>query len=67
MKTYKVTSIFAFSSPQGVHSLLFPSVDLVEVEASHNSILVTVPDSAPAPADLGPLVRVELVPPSPQG
>jgi hypothetical protein len=45
-------------------SLAFPSFDgwPCELSSDGTECLVTVPDNAPPPADLGPLVRVELVP-----
>jgi hypothetical protein len=48
--------------PPSLVSLVFPAFDGWPCELQGEVCLVSVPDSAPAPADLGPLVKVELVP-----
>lgn len=53
--------------PPPIVSAIWPAFDGWPCEITPDCILVSVPDSAPAPADLGPLVRVELVPDSQQG
>lgn len=53
--------------PPAIVSAIWPSFDGWPCELSQEQLLVSVPDSAPAPADLGPLVRVELLPDTPQG
>lgn len=68
MKTYRVTYLLgqldSSKCPPAVVSALWPTFDGWPVSLSQDEILVTVPDSAPPPADLGPLVRVEEVQPS---
>lgn len=62
--THKVTSYagpLGESCPPAIISVIWPSFDGWPCELDNNTLLVTVPDSAPAPADLGPLVKVELV------
>ena len=61
MKQYRITSAFMLSDAGILFSAIFPGVTPGYAEYSDHYILVTVPDSAPAPADLGPLVKVELV------
>jgi hypothetical protein len=66
MKTYRITNLLggidASTCPPAIVSALWPSFDgSWPVTLSPSECLVTVPDSAPAPADLGPLVKVELV------
>lgn len=66
MKTYRVTilgtGLDCTVCPPAIVSAIWPTFDGWPVTLSPQECLVTVPDSAPAPADLGPLVRVELVP-----
>lgn len=68
---YRITTLLGgfdcSTCPPAIVSALWPSFDGWPVTLSPQECLVSVPDSAPAPADLGPLVRVELVPDSPQG
>jgi len=64
MKTYRITSVlggFGPVCPPPILSLLWANSDGLPVTMSEYEIIVSVPDSAPAPADLGPLVKVELV------
>lgn len=66
MSTYRVTilgsGLDTSSCPPAIVAALWPSFDGWPVTLSPSECLVTVPDSAPPPADLGPLVKVELVP-----
>lgn len=48
--------------PPAIVSALWPTFDGWPVTLSATECLVTVPDGTPPPADLGPLVKVELVP-----
>lgn len=63
--TYKITllgmPLDTSSCPPAIVSSLWPSFDGWPCDLNQERLLVTVPDSAPAPADLGPLVKVELV------
>jgi len=43
---------------------LWPTFDGWPVSLSASECIVDVPEGTPSPADLGPLVRVELVPPA---
>jgi hypothetical protein len=64
--TYRITYLAGVldtsTCPPAIVSALWPSFDGWPVTLSSTECLVTVPDTAPPPADLGPLVRVELVP-----
>ena len=64
-KTYRITylagNLDASVCPPAIVSALWPSFDGWPVELSQTECLVTVPDTAPAPADLGHLVKVETV------
>ena len=63
--TYRITNILGgldtSTCPPAIVSALWPSFDGWPVTLSPTECLVTVPDTAPAPADLGPLVKVERV------
>jgi len=65
MKTYRITllgmPLDTSACPPSIVSALWPSYDGWLVSMNPAECLVSVPDSAPAPADLGPLVKVELV------
>ena len=64
MTTYRITSLaggFGPSCPPPIVSALWPSFDGWACTLSEHELTVSVPDSTPAPADLGPLVKVELV------
>lgn len=67
MKTYCVkylAGVFDSSQcPPAIVSALWPTFDGWPVTLSHSECLVQVPEGAPPPADLGPLVRVEEIPP----
>ena len=71
MKTYRITLLASTfdmaSSPPAILWALWPTFDGWPSLLSPQECIVTAPASAPAPADLGPLVRVELLPDSPQG
>jgi hypothetical protein len=61
---YRVTSLaggFGNTCPPPIVTALWPTFDGWPVEMTQTEFTVSVPDSAPAPADLGPLVKVELV------
>jgi hypothetical protein len=64
MKTYRITSLVGgfgpLCAPPIVYAL-WPTFDGWPCTLSEHELTVSVPDSAPAPADLGPLVKVELV------
>ena len=63
--TYRITllgfPLDTLTCPPAIVSALWPSFDGWPVELTPSECLVTVPDSAPPPADLGPLVKVEAV------
>ena len=64
--THKVTSLVGSlgdSCPPAIVSALWPSFDGWPCELEGNVCKVAVPASAPAPADLGPLVKVEALAP----
>jgi hypothetical protein len=65
MKTYRITYLLGQLDtsvcPPAIVSALWPTFDGWPVTLSTSECLVSVPDSAPAPTDLGPLVKVELV------
>ena len=64
MKTYRIESpLLAVSQacPPSLVLLAWPSFDGWPCDLDGEVCLVTVPASAPAPADLGPLVKVELI------
>jgi hypothetical protein len=64
-RTYRITylagSLDASVCPPALVSALWPTFDGWPCTLSEHELTVSVPDSAPAPADLGPLVKVELV------
>jgi hypothetical protein len=60
--TYVIGELDASYCPPAIVTALWPSFDGWPVTLSSTECLVTVPNDAPAPTDLGPLVRVELVP-----
>jgi hypothetical protein len=64
MATYKVTSILgsidASVCPHPIVGIIFPGVEFKECSVSPSEITVTF-DTPQTPADLGPLVRVELI------
>jgi len=64
MYTHKVTSQMLAgetSCPPVLVSALWPTFDGWPCMLDGSTLLVSVPSSAPAPTDLGPLVKVELV------
>jgi len=65
MKTYRITylagNLDTSTCPPAIVSALWPSFNGWPVTLCETECLVSVPDSAPAPTDLGPLVKVELV------
>jgi hypothetical protein len=65
-RTYRITylagSLDTSVCPPALVSALWPSFDgSWPVTLSPSECTVSAPDFAPAPADLGPLVKVELV------
>jgi hypothetical protein len=60
-KTYRITSALMIGDQTSLILAVFPSYDGWPTVSDQSEITVSVPDSAPAPADLGPLVKVELV------
>lgn len=67
MSTYRITYVIgeldASYCPPAIVSALWPTFDGWPVTLSPSECLVTVPEGTLPPADLGPLVKVELVPP----
>lgn len=67
MKIHKVTVLGSgldiSQCPPAIVSALWPTFDGWPVTLSPSECLVQVPEGTPPPADLGPLVRVEEVPP----
>jgi hypothetical protein len=65
MKTYRITllgmALDTSTCPPAIVSAIWPTFDGWPVSMTPSEMLVSVPDSAPAPTDLGPLVKVELV------
>lgn len=65
MMKYRITNLLGgldcTQCPPAIITALWPSFDGWPVTLSPSECIVTVPDNAPPPADLGPLVRVELV------
>jgi hypothetical protein len=59
--TYLLGQLDTSTCPPAIVSALWPSFNGWPVTLSASECLVTVPSSAPAPTDLGPLVKVELV------
>ena len=63
MNTYRITYLLgtldSSACPPAIVLALWPSFDGWPVTLNDKECVVTVPDSAPAPADLGPLVKVE--------
>lgn len=63
-RTYQITSLaggFGSLCPPPIVTALWPTFDGWACTLSEHELTVTAPDSAPAPADLGPLVKVEMV------
>lgn len=61
MNSYRITSPLIISDPVALASLAFPNGGWSRLES--NEFYVLVDFATPqTPADLGPLVRVELVP-----
>ena len=60
---YKITTLFSVPDWYVLRQRLFGDAQPIFEEWTTNgsTFLVTVPDSAPPPADLGPLVKVERV------
>jgi hypothetical protein len=61
-RTYRITSLaggFGSLCPPPIVTALWPTFEGWPVSLSENEMTVTVPDTAPAPTDLGPLVKVE--------
>jgi hypothetical protein len=59
--TYLLGQLDTSTCPPAIVSALWPTFDGWPCTLSEHELTVSVPDSAPAPADLGPLVKVELV------
>jgi hypothetical protein len=60
--TYLAGALDTSVCPPALVSALWPSFDgSWPISLSPEEMLVSVPSSAPAPTDLGPLVKVELV------
>ena len=60
--TYLLGMLDTSTCPPAIVTALWPSFDgSWPVKLSPSECVVTVPSDAPAPADLGPLVKVELV------
>jgi hypothetical protein len=65
MKTYRITYLIGQLDtsvcPPAIVSALWPSFNGWACTLSASECLVDVPEGTTAPADLGPLVKVELV------
>lgn len=59
--TYSLGKLDTSSCPPPIVSALWPTFDGWPVTLSESECIVSVPDNAPPPADLGPLVKVERV------
>ena len=64
MATYKITNLMGAidcsMTPHPVVAVIFPGADLVSCSVSPSEIVVELA-TPQTPADLGPLVRVELI------
>ena len=60
--TYLLGQLDTSTCPPAIVSALWPTFDGWPVTLSASECLVTVPAEAPPARDLGPLVKVELVP-----
>ncbi len=64
MATYKITTLMAAIDcslcPPPVVAVIFPGAELLECSATPSEIIATIA-TPQTPADLGPLVRVELI------
>ena len=60
MKSYRITSPLIISDAVILASLAFPAKDWAVLESTQDYVLVTFA-TPQTPADLGPLVKVELV------
>lgn len=68
MKTFRIKSILgdiiSAEFPPEIVSAVFPGYgNGYSARSDDGAIIVTVPEGTPPPADLGPLVRVEEIPP----
>jgi len=58
---YRITSALLIADPIALATAAFPAGAWTRLESNTDYVLVTF-DSPQTPADLGPLVKVELVP-----
>jgi len=69
MYSYKITSLLGSidcaQCPHPIVGIIFPGFEFKECSVSPSEITVTF-DTPQTPADLGPLVRVELISSDPQ-
>ena len=61
MAKYRITSLLMISDPQALLKAVFPAFDGEQAYFDASEIIVTF-ETPQTPADLGPLVRVELLP-----
>ena len=66
MKTYRITYLIgkldASTCPPAIVSALWPTFDGWPVSLSESECIVTVPEGAPEPLNLSPLIKIELLP-----
>jgi hypothetical protein len=65
MKTYRITYLIgkldASTCPPALVSAIFPDFDGWPVTLSESECIVTVPEDAPEPLNLSPLIKIELL------
>ena len=61
MITYIVTTEFKMTDPMRMLSLVFPAFNGEPAECGESRLIVTF-DAPQTPADLGPLVKIEILP-----
>jgi hypothetical protein len=61
MKTYIISTQFRMAEPMNILTLVFPAFNGEPAECGETRIIVTF-ETPQTPADLGPLVKVEVIP-----
>jgi hypothetical protein len=64
MKTYRITCLaggFGSDNPPAIVPAIFPTFDGWPVTLSESECIVTVPEGAPEPLNLSPLIKIELL------